>query len=135
MTRLPFRVYNNGQQLVAVAFDNEAGDAILRKAIQLDTVGLESTGDLLPHDSHFKMAGKRDILRGGLLLEINYEKERISIAPISSTTRDPIESKTVEYTFSGMEVEDNRQSKIQKAKSKDKFHITRDVPLSDDTWP
>lgn len=142
MGDIAFRAYTDGQNIVGVAFPAEGGGPELqgqdfRKAIPLSTFGLESTGTApRPEEMAFGTAHLKDIVNGGLKVVIDYDSERISIAPLSPRTGEPFKSKIVRYNFDEFGVEDQRESEIQLAKSKSEFKIQKEkLPISDETWP
>lgn len=139
MVELAFRAYNEGANIIGVAFPADGGDAVLREAIPVSAVGLEVTGSP-PHQldmpfETYRVKSRKALERGGLELVVDYEGERISITPLTHVgTR--LEDRTVRYTFADFCVEDQRDSEIQNAKSEARFRITADeLPLSDETWP
>ena len=137
MTKLAYRAYNDGSNIVAVAFPEDGGGAVLRRAVPFSAVGLAQAGSApAQHDMPFEVVGQNEIVNGGLHLEVDYEGERISLMPVSSRGSGPMESKRVTYTFDDFGVRDERESDIQKAKSKATIDIRPEsLPLDDETWP
>lgn len=139
MVELAFRAYNDGENLVAVAFPADGGGAVLRKSWSFDSLGLSCAGtppaqQEMPYDV-FSVEKRKDLERGGLDVTVDYESERIEVTPLTRQG-NPLESRTVRYTFETFGVEDTRESPIQKAKAEASLHVSKDAqPLSDDTWP
>jgi len=139
MPELAFRAFNDGSNIVAVAFPSEGGSDVLRQSVGLNTLELDCVGPVTPpHDmpfGTFSVKNRKSLETGGIELTINYDSKRVSVTPYSSTG-SPIESYTVRYTFKDIGVTDARESDIQTAKSKAQFRIKADrLPLSDETWP
>lgn len=139
---IAYRVYNDGTNIVAVAFPLDGGDAKIgdtkyRKAIPLKTLELDLTGDPpVPYDMPFGTAKPKDIVNGGLEFEINYDDERVYLRLLSSLTNEPVDGKTVVYRFEDLCIKDERETPIKLAKSKSTYRFTKDqLPISDETWP
>lgn len=98
---ITFRLYNNGEELVLVAFLANKGDAILRKSWSLNSLNLEleriPDRCNLPTGKH-KIPNRKSLVRGGFKIDILYKSNIVVVYPV---TRNGgiIETKKVEYRF------------------------------------
>lgn len=98
---ITFRLYNNGEELVLVAFFPNKGDAILRKTWTLNSLNLEleriPDRCNLPTGKH-RIPNRKSLVRGGFKIDILYNSNIVIVYPV---TRNGgiIETKKVEYRF------------------------------------
>jgi hypothetical protein len=134
---LSFRVYCDGANLVTVVFPEDGGSAILRDSHPLSGLGLAAETRVPPHHETpygTYTGSKKDLQRGGVEVEINYEEARIVVTPHSHISS--LDSKSYVCTFEDIGIRDARETDIRKAKSTTTLQKTLDAaPLSDETWP
>lgn len=102
-----FRLYNNGEKLVVVCFPKNGGEALLRKSWSMDSVCLESNEVPNRRDMPFgvhKIPNRKSLVRGGFLIKINYQKERITVVP-KTRQNNKLDSKSCVYRFEDLGVE------------------------------
>lgn len=141
MVELAFRAYCDGANLVGVAFQADTGGGpVLRQSIPLKSLGLTLTQSApsqldMAYDV-FSVRSRKDLERGGLKLVVNYDKERVWIAPISPLSGTIIPERRVDYTFDTFGFVDERENPIHLAKRTAEFTIRETPqPISDETWP
>jgi hypothetical protein len=138
MTKAMYQVYVEGDTsedgyLVGVAYRKGGGEALVRKRIQLSTIGLEITRTVNRLSLGAKEVGIRNVLDYGLKMIINYDKKCIYISPLSNSGE--IKTYRVKYTFEDLGITYNPKSDIQEAKSRDVFKIQKpQKPLSDEKF-
>lgn len=131
---LAFRLYNNGEKLVLVAFPEQGGEAKLRKSWSLDSICLRSNETPNRRDMPFgthKIPSRKSLVRGGFLVEINYDKERMTVTP-RTRQRNRLDGKSRTYRFNDLGVE-HRPESDQFNLDKRELNATLDrLPISKD---
>ena len=131
---IAFRLYNNGQRLILVAFPEQGGKARLRKSWDLKSIYLRSNETPDRRDMKFgthKIPNRKSLVRGGFLLDINYDKERITVTP-RTRQKNSLDSKSIVYRFDNLglrhkpELDQFNRNRIELKATLDRLPVKKD---------